>query len=122
MDTMGLSKRRFLQGLGATLGLPVLARAARAGLHGDTRKPPIKNWIWATPDAQKPLDVWRRELALARHSGVHAVAVEIYNGRRALFGSRRLPVEDALLERLLPIARAAGLELHAWMWAMPCLI
>ena len=57
-----------------------------------------------------------------RASNVHAILPEIYDGRHAYFASQHLPVATDLLGRLLPLARAEGLEVHAWMWSMPCLI
>jgi len=116
---MHTGKRQFLKGLGAgVLGLPALARA----FGGEGAPRPTKNWVWITPETDRSADAWKRELALLRQSGVNAVVAEIYDGRHAYFASRRLPVKDGLLERILPLAHAAGLELHAWMWAMPCLI
>jgi uncharacterized lipoprotein YddW (UPF0748 family) len=57
-----------------------------------------------------------------RASGIHAVVPEVYNGSSALFASTRLPVRAPWLETFVPLATAAGLEVHAWMWCMPCLI
>ena len=33
-----------------------------------------------------------------------------------------MPVRAPWLERAIPIARNAGLDVHAWMWCMPCLV
>ena len=57
-----------------------------------------------------------------RESGVSAVVAEVYNGSNALFRSRRLPVRAEWLESFVPLASAAGLEVHGWMWCMPCLL
>src|SRR5579871_5417678 len=83
---------------------------------------PIKNFVWLRPSLTKTADDWRRDLALMRASGISAVAAEIYNGSNALFRSRRLPVRAPWLESFIPIAKAAGIEVHAWMWCMPCLL
>jgi uncharacterized lipoprotein YddW (UPF0748 family) len=83
---------------------------------------PIKNWTWITLKPDRPLAEWKRLFATMRASNVHAILPEIYDGRHAYFASRHLPVKIDLLSRLLPLARAEGLEVHAWMWSMPCLI
>jgi uncharacterized lipoprotein YddW (UPF0748 family) len=61
-------------------------------------------------------------LALARESGVRAILPEIYDGRHAYFASQRLPVKTDLLAKLLRLGAAEGLEVHAWMWSLPCMI
>ncbi len=107
---MALDRRAFLQT--AALTLPALARAAK----------PIKNWVWIPTAANRPADHWKRRFALMRESGVDAILPEVYAGRVAFFDSKRLPVKTDWLGTLLPLARAEGLEVHAWMWAMPCMI
>jgi uncharacterized lipoprotein YddW (UPF0748 family) len=57
-----------------------------------------------------------------RASNVHAILPEIYDGRHAYFPSHHLPMKADVLTSILPLARAEGLEVHAWMWSMPCLI
>lgn len=80
-----------------------------------------KNFVWMRPSVTKSLDDWKRDLDLMRASGIHGIIPEIYNGRQTLFRSTRLPVRAAWLESAIPVATAAGLEVHAWMWCMPCL-
>ncbi|NOY77535.1 MAG: family 10 glycosylhydrolase [Calditrichaeota bacterium] len=55
-----------------------------------------------------------------KESGIDAVLFLVYNGRKAFYESDVLPVESRELERLLPIARKVGLELHAWMFSLIC--
>ncbi len=111
-----MTKREFLRVLGAAamaLGAPLRAAAAPRTL---------KNWVWMRPKLDKRPEEWKRDFALMRASGVHAINVEIYNGRDAFYASRRFPVKAAFLETLIPIAAAERLEVHAWMWTMPCLV
>ena len=85
--------------------------------------PPIepgKNWVWARPNDAWGLDDWKKQLAQAKDSGFDAVLLEVYNGREAFFDNKRLPVKEDLLSKVLPICQAEGLELHTWMWTMPC--
>jgi uncharacterized lipoprotein YddW (UPF0748 family) len=81
-----------------------------------------KNFVWMRPSLTKSADDWRREFDLMRRSGITGIIPEIYNGRQALFPSARLPVRSPWLTDTLPLAASAGLEVHAWMWCMPCLV
>src|SRR5262245_61753538 len=110
-----MTKREFLAVLGAAALSPL-----RVGLRPQTRR--WKNFVWLRPSLTKTPDGWEREFNLMRASGIHGIIPEIYNGRQSLFRSQRLPVRAPWLEDVLPIAAAAGLEVHAWMWCMPCLI
>ena len=83
---------------------------------------PLKNWVWIPTRLNRSAEDWKRQFALMRESGVRAILPEIFNGKEAFFESGRLPVKAPWLETLLPLARAEGLEVHAWMWAMPCMI
>jgi uncharacterized lipoprotein YddW (UPF0748 family) len=102
-------RREFLKTLAVALA------AVRGGAA-------LKNFVWMRPSVTKSADDWRREFALMRASGINGIIPEIYNGRSALFQSRRLTVRAPWLESAIPLATAAGLEVHAWMWCMPCLI
>jgi uncharacterized lipoprotein YddW (UPF0748 family) len=107
-----MTKREFLQ----TIGLAAAAFAAR-------RQPrALKNFVWMRPSLAKTPDDWRRDFDLMRASGIHGIIPEIYGGAQALFGSKRLPVRAPWLESTIPLATEAGLEVHAWMWSMPCSI
>ena len=86
------------------------------------REDPSKDWTWITLNPSRPVDDWKRMFALMRQSGIRAILPEIYDGRHAYFPSQRLPVESDLLGKILPLARAEELEVHAWMWSMPCMV
>jgi uncharacterized lipoprotein YddW (UPF0748 family) len=113
---MRLNKRDFLKAIGgATIG----AWAGRT-TGGQTAR--HRHFVWMRPSLSKTPADWAREFDLMRAAGVHGIIPEIYNGRQAFFASRRLPVRAPWLERVLPIAAQAGLEVHGWMWCMPCSI
>src|SRR5262245_42521016 len=57
-----------------------------------------------------------------REAGIDAILLEIYNGRHVYFASKWLSVKIERLELMLSFAKFEGLEVHAWMWSMPCLI
>lgn len=86
------------------------------GRYEDKRK----NWAWLPNDTKTSIDDWKSRFANMRDAGINAILPEIYNSRKAFYSSTRLPVADAWLERILPLAKAEGLEVHAWMWSMPC--
>ena len=120
-----MNKRQFLKTLGAaalTLGGGHRLVVAQVGAQAARRKSRTKNWLWMTPRLETPADDWPRTFAAMKRSGVDAILVEIYNGRQAFYQSRRFPVKATFLETILPRAAAEGLEVHAWMWTMPCLI
>ncbi len=108
---MNPDRRDFLETLGlAALALPLAGRAARA----------LKNYVWLRPNLSKTPDDLKRDFALIKASGLAGIVAEIYGGNTALFHSTRLPVRAEWLETALPLARAEGLEVHAWMWTMIC--
>lgn len=111
-----MTKREFLATLGA------VAVEALAGRLAAAQPRRLKNYVWLRPTLTKSPADWRRDFELMRASGIHGIVPEIYNGRQAFFQSRRLPVRGPWLEGVLPVAAAAGLEVHAWMWCMPCSI
>ena len=84
--------------------------------------PSSKHFVWMRPSITRSADDWRRDFELLRAAGIHGIIPEVYNGRQTLFRSTRLPVRATWLNDTLPLARAAGLEVHAWMWCMPCLL
>lgn len=121
---MRTNRRAFL----STLGMGAMALASgvssnRDASAGPTPKPKaLKNWVWITINTRRSTDDWKRSFALIRESGIQAIVPEIYDGQNAYFASQRLPVKTDLLGTILPLARAADLEVHAWMWCMPCMI
>jgi uncharacterized lipoprotein YddW (UPF0748 family) len=80
----------------------------------------LKNWVWVPIDAYKSEDDWKRGLDQMREAGIHAILPEIYDSHHAYYASHHLPVKRDVLGPLLPLAKAAGIEVHAWMWSMPC--
>ncbi|MEM6320885.1 MAG: family 10 glycosylhydrolase [Bacteroidota bacterium] len=125
-----MNKRTFLKT--ATIG--GLSLAASGGLwsckNGEsaeraiTKKPVIgqklpDNWIWLRPDVKLSVDDWKRTFDRIKASGIDAVLAQVYSSNETLFDHPMLPVKDRWLERMLPLAHAAGLQLHAWMWTMP---
>ena len=116
-----MNKRDFIKTLGAgTLG----AAASNLAFGRPDVRAPVEertmNWIWITPDLDATPEEWQRRFAHMRAHHIHAILPEIYNGRQAYYRSSFLPHGGDWLETILPLAKAEGLEVHAWMHSMPC--
>ena len=107
-----MERRTFLKATGlAAMAVPF------AGLVQ-----PKKHYVWMRPSLTRSDDEWARQFDQLKAAGFAGVIPEVYNGSTALWGSTRLPVRGPWLERAIPLAARAGLEVHAWMWCMPCLL
>ncbi len=117
-----MNRREFAR----TIGLAGLSLAARRYLPemvlpSRGREPKkFKQWVWVGVDTRTSVDEWKGRFAAMRDAGVDAILLEIYDSRQAFYGSSHLPVGQPWLEAILPMAKEAGLEVHAWMWTMPC--
>jgi uncharacterized lipoprotein YddW (UPF0748 family) len=112
-----LDRRDFVKTLAAAAW--AIANPVDAAQAGSARR--AKNWVWMRPRPNATTDQLRRELAAIKAAGIDAILPEVYNGRTTFYRSRRFPVRAEWLEMALPIAKAEDLEVHAWMWVMPCL-
>ena len=118
-----MNRRRFIQEFSQKI-LTVSGYLALFKTMGysSSRVRESKNWVWITPDIEATDDDWKRRFEQLKKAHIDAILPEIYNGTSAYFGSTRLPVKAEYLERLIPIAKSFQLEIHAWMWTMPCLL
>lgn len=117
-----MNKREFIRVLGLA-GLGVAMKGVTPTVHSiftTKRERKRKQWAWLTTDTQPSTGEWESRFAAIREAGVDAILPEIYNSRRAFYGSKHLPVAEPWLEKILPLAKAEGMEVHAWMWSMPC--
>ncbi len=115
-----MNKRKFLKfGVGCCVWS--LGNFWKKGLIlGSPPDRKLKNWTWITTDLNTSVDEWKRKLASMHEAGINAIIPEIFDSRFAYYGSKHLPVKAEWLEQLIPLAKAEGLEIHAWMWSMPC--
>ncbi|HMQ49289.1 MAG TPA: family 10 glycosylhydrolase [Saprospiraceae bacterium] len=124
-----MDKRAFLKTLGkagaAYLTAPWL-QACSNDQH--QQKAPAKlgltaglpdNWMWLRPDLGLTDEEWKVHFDKIRAAGIEAVLPQIFDGVFAYFDHPNYPIKEILLERLIPLAHAAGLQIHAWMWCMP---
>ena len=79
-----------------------------------------KHWAWLSSNAEATGDWYKREFERMQRAGVSVVLAEAFNGTEAFYASAHLPPRANVLGRLLPVAQAAGLEVQAWIWSMPC--
>jgi uncharacterized lipoprotein YddW (UPF0748 family) len=80
----------------------------------------IKNWLWHHAWNNISDDEYKKKFDKIKESGIDAILPNVYGSVKALYQSNHLPVAEPLLEKLLPFAKSAGLEVHAWMWTMIC--
>jgi uncharacterized lipoprotein YddW (UPF0748 family) len=117
-----MNKRDFLRVTGL-VGLALASRNVLLGFNrlADAIQPErTKHWAWIGTDLGPSMDEWSRRFAAMKEAGIDAVIPEVYASHEAFYGSSHLPVRERWLEKILPIAKKAGLEVHAWMWCMPC--
>ena len=128
--TTKVSRRRVLD-RGGRVGLAALigAHASPFGhrlLAAETSESPPRslprNWLWMTPRDAPTDDHAKRLFEKAKAAGVDAVVPEVYNGDHAYFEHPHPLVHTRanFLERIIPLAHEAGVEVHAWMWTVPC--
>jgi len=114
-----MDRRKFLK---ACVVNAAAVAAGELSSHAASNASGRKNWVWIPVNRDRSVDECKRLFGTMRASGVQAILPEIYDGRRAYFASHHLPVDTDLLGRILPLARAEDLEVHAWMWSMPCIV
>ena len=78
-----------------------------------------KNWIWLRPKMGQSDDYWKATFERIKKAGIDAVLPQVYASNETLFDHPILPVKARWLERILPLAHAVDLQVHAWMWTMP---
>jgi len=116
-----MTRKEFIKLL--YFGLPGLAlggwKTSNAFAEGMAPRK-IKNWLWLHPWRNISDDEYKRRFDEIKRAGFDAVLPNVLDGWQASYQSRHLNVSEALLEKYLPIAKSAGLEVHAWMWTMVC--
>lgn len=114
-----MNRKDFLIRMGAGLaGLMVPGFFLRACNPKSVGK--LKNWVWITTDLEASDTTWQKQFARFKQVGIDAILPEIFDSRLAYYSSQHLPVGGEWLEQILPLAKKEGLEVHAWIWTMPC--
>lgn len=117
MDRRGFTKSFLVASAAmATTGLSSCSESTSK--HVSTSSLP-NNWIWLRPNLEWTDDQWKEAFDMLTSIGIEAILPEVYNSHNALFDHPIVPVKERWLERIIPIAHSAGLQVHAWMWSMP---
>ncbi len=76
-------------------------------------------WIWMHSDCTLSAQDWQQRFSHLKHLGIKRIHLEVYTGTKAFFKTS-VPCEMPcdLLDRILPVARKAGIEIHAWIWVL----
>lgn len=115
-----MEKRSFIKilsglGLGTVLDLNLLSRFDKSG------NPELpKYWVWLRPNLKLNDQDWSDIFKKLNAIGIQAVLPQIYSSNEALFDIEGYTVKEKWLERIIPIAHRHDVEIHAWMWTMPC--
>jgi uncharacterized lipoprotein YddW (UPF0748 family) len=116
-----MNRRNLLKTLGLGSAAILAEPFAKSNiLYGKEKEIKLKNWTWITTDTDTSAEDWQKKFAQMKEAGINAILPEIFNSKFSFYGSKHLPVQDLWLERILPIAKSEGLEVHAWMWTMIC--
>lgn len=116
MDKRTFIKTTGLVSAGSVVGFP---RALTNLLLPRNDELP-KYWIWMRPKLGRSDEEWRMIFKKLKNSGIQAVLPEIYSSNESLFEMEGYTVKERWLERIIPIAHSENIEIHAWMWTMPC--
>lgn len=123
-----MNKRSFLKTLGlSSIGLsagPVVWQSCTPASREatGTSEPTLKNWAWIKPPMQWTLENWKTKLALAKSCGIDAIVLECYNSNDTIYPhfNEDVPMRADLLQDIIGICKSNDLEIHTWMWTVPC--
>ena len=116
-----MDRRKFTKAMLATsAGVMAtgLSACSESITHKTTKSLP-NNWIWIRPNLEWNDDELKQKFDMLKSIGIDAILPEVYNSHNAFFDHPLVPVKERWLERIIPLAHKAGLEVHAWMWSMP---
>jgi len=99
-----MRKRTFLRNLGLATGATLLSpHLLNSTVFSKKGENDFKYWIWINGNNKKSIIDWKTELAAFKEAGINGLIVG---------GGRNM------LEKLIPIAQALSLEVHAWLWTL----
>ncbi len=117
-----MKRKQFISTIGSIctgLSLKPVLNYSNLSNHIDAEGLP-KYWVWIRPSLDKTDDDWKLEFEEWRSIGIEAILPQVYASNKSLFNIPNHEIEESWLERIIPIAHAAGLQVHAWMWTMIC--
>ena len=123
-----MKKRTFLKKAGiSTLGFTLAnglwqACTSQSQENPNNEQTSMKNWAWIKPPMKWSLENWRVNLAQAKSCGIDAILLECYNSNSTIYRhfNEDIPMRSELLQDIIKICKALDLEIHTWMWTVPC--
>ncbi len=116
-----MNRKEFLKKLNAVIiGLFFTQLNNQSANGAQMKNQKTKNWLWMHPWRRISDEEYKKRLEKIKLSGIDAILPNVYGSWEALYESQHLSVHSPRLEKLLPIAKSVGLEVHAWMWTMIC--
>lgn len=123
-----MKKRTFLKNVGlSTMGLSASSFVWQACTPGqndqvESTEPSLKNWAWIKPPMKWSLEDWKTNLANAKSCGIDAIVLECYNSNATIYPhfNEDIPMRADLLQDVIRICKSNDLEIHTWMWTVPC--
>lgn len=123
-----MKKRTFLKNtVLASMGLSAgsfvwQSCASTPNEQGKASDPILKNWAWIKPPSLWTMEHWKSKIALAKESGIDAIVLECYNSNSTIYPhfNEDVPMRKDLLQDIIQICKSNELEIHTWMWTVPC--
>lgn len=123
-----MNKRTFLKNVGiSSLGIASSSVFWQSCTTKTSDQTPngvtdTKNWAWIKPPMKWSLDDWKTNLEQAKTCGIDAIVLECYNSNATIYPhfNEDIPMRADLLQDVIGICKAQELEIHTWMWTVPC--
>ena len=118
-----MKRKEFIANvINASIGLSMTSSVTSCTpKNTSTTKKELPNyWLWLRPSLKKSTDEWKRDFSDIRELGIEGILPQIFSSNKALFQIDNYEIEQPLLEKLIPLAHQFDLQIHAWMWTMPC--
>ncbi len=108
-----MKRRDFLFALSGAIPSLLMAKEFLLKTSG------FERWVWMHPNCDYSDDEWLHYLERFVRLGISHIHLEVYAGTKVWFKSStpaEMPCD--LLARILPLAKKAGLDVHAWIWTL----
>jgi hypothetical protein len=114
-----MDKREFIKTIGYGGAALAISPMLFAGCNSFSRPQTVKNWMWIHSPNESSTEELKVRLEKARDHGIDAVLMETSIGETPALESEFKTLDHPVLEKLIEAGRAAGVEVHCWLWQMP---